>query len=85
MVTTATSEASGEKQQQQQQQQQNGQHQNTVKRISPPHIDRSRKDQLNTLMRSFTEKKLTALMVAICVIFAIGNIPQMVGIGPNLG
>jgi hypothetical protein len=84
MVTTATSEASGEKQQQQNPL--NGQHQNTVKRISPPHIDRSRKDQLNTLMRSFTEKKLTALMVAICIIFAIGNIPQMVGIGPiNLG
>lgn len=32
-------------------------------------------------MRSFTEKKLTALMIAICVIFAIGNIPQMVVCG----
>lgn len=29
-------------------------------------------------MRSFTEKKLTALMIAICLIYAIGNIPQMV-------
>lgn len=27
-------------------------------------------------MRSFTEKKLTALMVAICLIFMIGNLPQ---------
>uniref|UniRef100_A0A914HI33 G-protein coupled receptors family 1 profile domain-containing protein n=1 Tax=Globodera rostochiensis TaxID=31243 RepID=A0A914HI33_GLORO len=36
------------------------------------------KRELNSLMRSFTEKKLTALMIAICVIFAIGNIPQMV-------
>ncbi|VDN59962.1 unnamed protein product [Dracunculus medinensis] len=30
----------------------------------------------NSLMRSFTEKKLTALMVAICLIFMIGNLPQ---------
>uniref|UniRef100_A0A183BJC5 G_PROTEIN_RECEP_F1_2 domain-containing protein n=1 Tax=Globodera pallida TaxID=36090 RepID=A0A183BJC5_GLOPA len=36
------------------------------------------KRELNSLMRSFTEKKLTALMIAICVIFAFGNIPQMV-------
>ncbi|KAL3083161.1 hypothetical protein niasHS_010963 [Heterodera schachtii] len=36
------------------------------------------KREMNSLMRSFTEKKLTALMVAICVIFAFGNIPQMV-------
>uniref|UniRef100_A0A0N5AIT0 G_PROTEIN_RECEP_F1_2 domain-containing protein n=1 Tax=Syphacia muris TaxID=451379 RepID=A0A0N5AIT0_9BILA len=31
----------------------------------------------NTLMKSFTEKRLTALLVAICIIFIIGNIPQV--------
>lgn len=29
------------------------------------------------LMKSFTEKKLTALMIAICFIYVIGNIPQI--------
>jgi len=57
--------------------------QNGGDRKSPPAADGHHErtgaaHQLNTLMRSFTEKKLTALMIAICVIFAIGNIPQMV-------
>uniref|UniRef100_A0A914LRU8 G-protein coupled receptors family 1 profile domain-containing protein n=1 Tax=Meloidogyne incognita TaxID=6306 RepID=A0A914LRU8_MELIC len=46
-------------------------------RPATPSISNNRRD-INTLMRSFTEKKLTALMVAICVIFVVGNIPQMV-------
>ncbi|VDM45926.1 unnamed protein product [Toxocara canis] len=32
--------------------------------------------ETNSLMRSFTEKKLTALMIAITFIFMIGNLPQ---------
>lgn len=36
----------------------------------------SRKEMGN-VMKSFTEKKLTALMVAICFIYMIGNVPQM--------
>ncbi|CAD5223355.1 unnamed protein product [Bursaphelenchus okinawaensis] len=36
-----------------------------------------RKDMGN-VMKSFTEKKLTALMVCICLIYLIGNLPQMV-------
>ncbi|CAD5232823.1 unnamed protein product [Bursaphelenchus xylophilus] len=36
-----------------------------------------RKDMSN-VMKSFTEKKLTALMVCICLIYLIGNLPQMV-------
>ncbi|VDM83521.1 unnamed protein product [Strongylus vulgaris] len=31
----------------------------------------------SNLIRSFSEKKLTALMVVICVIFILGNLPQM--------
>ncbi|KHN86073.1 putative G-protein coupled receptor [Toxocara canis] len=34
------------------------------------------KRETNSLMRSFTEKKLTALMIAITFIFMIGNLPQ---------
>ncbi|VDM63282.1 unnamed protein product [Angiostrongylus costaricensis] len=37
----------------------------------------SRKRRGSNLVRSFSEKKLTVLMVAICVIFILGNIPQM--------
>ncbi|CAK5025462.1 unnamed protein product [Meloidogyne enterolobii] len=39
-------------------------------RPATPSISNNRRD-INTLMRSFTEKKLTALMVAICVIFVV--------------
>ena len=35
-----------------------------------------RKD-INLVFKSFTEKKLTALMFSICVIYVIGNIPQI--------
>ncbi|CAI2357962.1 unnamed protein product [Caenorhabditis sp. 36 PRJEB53466] len=30
------------------------------------------------LMRSFTEKKLTVLMITICIIFLLGNVPQII-------
>ncbi|CAB3399578.1 unnamed protein product [Caenorhabditis bovis] len=32
----------------------------------------------NNLMKSFTEKKLTVLMISICFIFIFGNLPQMI-------
>ncbi|CCD64980.1 G-protein coupled receptors family 1 profile domain-containing protein [Caenorhabditis elegans] len=32
----------------------------------------------SNLIRSFTEKKLTVLMISICVIFLLGNVPQIV-------
>ncbi|KAF7634661.1 G_PROTEIN_RECEP_F1_2 domain-containing protein [Meloidogyne graminicola] len=41
-----------------------------IERPATPSISGNRRD-LNSLMRSFTEKKLTALMVAICVIFVV--------------
>lgn len=31
-----------------------------------------------SLYRSFTEKKLTVLMAVICVIYMLGNLPQMI-------
>uniref|UniRef100_A0A914R1C5 G-protein coupled receptors family 1 profile domain-containing protein n=1 Tax=Panagrolaimus davidi TaxID=227884 RepID=A0A914R1C5_9BILA len=40
--------------------------------------DAINKNDKNSLMRSFTEKRLTALMVAICAIYMIGNFPQIV-------
>ena len=36
------------------------------------------KGEKNSLMKSFTEKRLTALMVAICFIYVIGNVPQTI-------
>uniref|UniRef100_A0A7E4VJQ2 G_PROTEIN_RECEP_F1_2 domain-containing protein n=1 Tax=Panagrellus redivivus TaxID=6233 RepID=A0A7E4VJQ2_PANRE len=32
----------------------------------------------NTLMRSFTEKRLTTLMMIICIVYALGNVPQTI-------
>lgn len=29
-------------------------------------------------MKSFTEKKLTVLMIVICIIFLLGNVPQII-------
>ncbi|KAH7730248.1 Protein C17H11.1 [Aphelenchoides avenae] len=45
--------------------------------VSTPTKEKAKRD-ISGVMRSFTEKKLTALMIAICLIYAIGNIPQMV-------
>ncbi|GMT07802.1 hypothetical protein PENTCL1PPCAC_29976, partial [Pristionchus entomophagus] len=38
----------------------------------------ARSSRYFSVYRSFTEKKLTVLMVAICIIFLIGNLPQMI-------
>ncbi|KAK0395496.1 hypothetical protein QR680_001308 [Steinernema hermaphroditum] len=43
---------------------------------SPARDKQSRRD--TSLLRSFTEKKLTALMISICLIYVIGNLPQTV-------
>ncbi len=37
-----------------------------------------RKSEMAYVIKSFTEKKLTVLMIAICIIYIIGNIPQTV-------
>ncbi|KAI1720592.1 7 transmembrane receptor (rhodopsin family) domain-containing protein [Ditylenchus destructor] len=49
----------------------------TAPNNATPVKEKSKRD-LNHLMKSFTEKRLTALMAAICLIFVIGNVPQMV-------
>ncbi|TMS35204.1 hypothetical protein L596_002655 [Steinernema carpocapsae] len=46
-----------------------------VNPTSPAREKQSRRD--TSLLRSFTEKKLTALMISICFIYAIGNLPQI--------
>uniref|UniRef100_A0A914D041 G-protein coupled receptors family 1 profile domain-containing protein n=2 Tax=Acrobeloides nanus TaxID=290746 RepID=A0A914D041_9BILA len=40
-------------------------------------VNGANKEKARNLMKSFTEKKLTALMIAICFIYVIGNIPQI--------
>ncbi|KAI6199414.1 putative G-protein coupled receptor [Aphelenchoides besseyi] len=41
--------------------------------------DKPRKDNnLVMAMKTFTEKKLTALMISICIIFVFGNVPQII-------
>ncbi|CAI5455798.1 unnamed protein product [Caenorhabditis angaria] len=55
-----------------------------VRRNTPPKGEISEgeqehvKKEESTLMKSFTEKKLTALMISICFIFILGNVPQMI-------
>uniref|UniRef100_A0A0N4ZW87 G_PROTEIN_RECEP_F1_2 domain-containing protein n=1 Tax=Parastrongyloides trichosuri TaxID=131310 RepID=A0A0N4ZW87_PARTI len=38
----------------------------------------NRKKELSPLIKSFVERKVTTLMFAICLIYALGNLPQMV-------
>ncbi|CAD6190652.1 unnamed protein product [Caenorhabditis auriculariae] len=38
----------------------------------------STRKEYTSLIKSFTEKKLTVLMIAICFIFILGNVPQMI-------
>uniref|UniRef100_A0A1I7YDS4 G_PROTEIN_RECEP_F1_2 domain-containing protein n=1 Tax=Steinernema glaseri TaxID=37863 RepID=A0A1I7YDS4_9BILA len=47
-----------------------------TQQTSPARERQSRRD--TSLLRSFTEKKLTALMISICFIYVIGNLPQTV-------
>ncbi|CAJ0933784.1 unnamed protein product, partial [Mesorhabditis belari] len=41
------------------------------------HSDAYQQKEFASVVKSFTEKKLTVLMVAICFIFILGNVPQM--------
>ncbi|CAJ0608955.1 unnamed protein product [Cylicocyclus nassatus] len=49
----------------------------SAKRPKSPENSFNRSRRESNLVRSFSEKKLTALMVVICVIYILGNLPQM--------
>ncbi|RCN53682.1 hypothetical protein ANCCAN_00176 [Ancylostoma caninum] len=50
----------------------------SINRPSSPETTFNSSRRESNLVRSFSEKKLTALMVVICVIFILGNLPQMI-------
>ncbi|EPB76787.1 7 transmembrane receptor [Ancylostoma ceylanicum] len=50
----------------------------SMNRPSSPETTFNSSRRESNLVRSFSEKKLTALMVVICVIFILGNLPQMI-------
>uniref|UniRef100_A0A8R1I0K1 G_PROTEIN_RECEP_F1_2 domain-containing protein n=2 Tax=Caenorhabditis japonica TaxID=281687 RepID=A0A8R1I0K1_CAEJA len=51
---------------------------NTNSESSISTFSASTKKEESSLIRSFTEKKLTILMGTICVIFLLGNVPQII-------
>lgn len=55
----------------------NSPEQQMMKRSNSPDSSSTSIRRESNLVRSFSEKKLTVLMVVICVIFILGNLPQM--------